>query len=133
MAREDCAVCRGTGWKLVGGRMAPGQRGGGVRVRNGRARRLGDGTSADPKRYEHCDLRATRRTWRTEDLEFGARQSLKQAKLLMQGFVREYPATEKGLLLMGLRAWGKRIWRGGIEGTDPAGHGGLFLRLPGVV
>src|SRR6516225_8388573 len=47
-----------------------------------------------PKRYEHCDFEsfatdlADGRTWTTQH-----EQSLKQGKLLAQGFVRDYPAT----------------------------------------
>ena len=62
-----------------------------------------------PKRYEHCDFEsyvtdlADGKVWTTQHA-----QSLKQAKLVAQGFVRDYPgASEKGLLLMGLSGVGK--------------------------
>jgi DNA replication protein DnaC len=62
-----------------------------------------------PKRYEHCDFEsyvtdlADGKTWSPQH-----EHSLKQAKLLAQGFVRDYPgSTEKGLLLMGPSGVGK--------------------------
>ena len=103
MAREDCALCKGTGWKLVprkdgaAGQMA-------VACECGmeeRAEKVIERARV-PKRYEHCDFEsyatdlADGKTWTTQH-----EQHLKQAKLLTQGFVRDYPATEKGLLLMG--------------------------------
>jgi DNA replication protein DnaC len=81
-----------------------------------------------PKRYEHCDFESYStdltdgKTWLPQH-----EQSLKHAKMEAQGFVREYPATEKGLLLIGPSGVGKThlavaalkelIWRG---------HDGLF-------
>jgi DNA replication protein DnaC len=116
MAREDCAVCRGTGWKLVERKDGtPGSVA--VACECGMEERAGlvMERARIPKRYEHCDFEsyatdlADGKTWSSEH-----EQSLKQAKLLMQGFVREYPATEKGLLLMGPSELIRR------------GHGGLF-------
>ena len=66
-----------------------------------------------PKRYEHCDFEsystdlADGKTWTTQHA-----QSLKQAKMLAQGFVRDYPAHGKRVVVdgaVGRRA--KRIWR----------------------
>ncbi len=62
-----------------------------------------------PRRYEHCDFEnfitdlADGQTWTPEHVH-----SLKQAKLLAQAFVRDYPGgTDAGLLLMGGPGVGK--------------------------
>src|SRR5216684_8761014 len=97
MALENCTLCRGTGWKLVPrADGAPGS----VAVAcdcgmQGRAVRVME-RARIPKRYEHCDFESY-------STDVGATQqeteSLKQAKMLVQGFVREYPgSSEKGLL-----------------------------------
>jgi len=81
-----------------------------------------------PKRYEHCDFESFAtdltdgKTWSTQH-----EQSLKQAKLLTQGFVRDYPATEKGLLLMGPSGVGKtHLAVAALKELVRRGHGGLF-------
>ena len=58
-----------------------------------------------PKRYEHCDFES----YSTDVGEIPLQaESLKNAKMLAQGFVRDYPgAAEKGLLLMGPSGVGK--------------------------
>ena len=129
MAREDCAVCRGTGWKLVARKDGtPGSVA--VACECGMEERAGlvMERARIPKRYEHCDFEsyatdlADGKTWTGEH-----EQSLKQAKLLMQGFVREYPATEKGLLLMGPSGVGKtHLAVAGLKELIRRGHGGLF-------
>jgi DNA replication protein DnaC len=97
MAKEDCPVCRGTGWKLVPRNDgAPGN----VAV----VCECGMEERADivmarariPKRYEHCDFEsyatdlADGKTWTVQHEE-----SLKQAKLLTQGFVAIFPQQKK--------------------------------------
>jgi len=129
MAREDCAVCRGTGWKLVARKDGtPGSVA--VACECGMEERAGlvMERARIPKRYEHCDFEsfaadlADGKTWSSEH-----EQSLKQAKLLMQGFVREYPATEKGLLLMGPSGVGKtHLAVAGLKELIRRGHCGLF-------
>jgi DNA replication protein DnaC len=82
-----------------------------------------------PKRYEHCDFESyvtdltDGKTWTAQHA-----QSLKQAKLLTQGFVRDYPsATEKGLLLMGPSGVGKtHLAVAALKELIRRGHGGLF-------
>ena len=129
MAREDCLLCRGTGWKLVArkdgasGSMA-------VACECGmeeRAEKVME-RARIPKRYEHCDFEsyatdlADGRTWTTSH-----EHSLKQAKLLAQGFVRDYPATEKGLLLMGPSGVGKtHLAVASLKELIRRGHAGLF-------
>jgi len=81
-----------------------------------------------PKRYEHCDFEsyvpdlADGKIWTVQH-----EQSLKQAKLLAQGFVRDYPATEKGLLLTGPSGAGKtHLAVASLKELIRRGHAGLF-------
>jgi len=81
-----------------------------------------------PKRYEHCDFEsfatdlADGKTWTAQHEE-----SLKRAKLLVQGFVRDYPATDKGLLLMGQSGVGKtHLAVATLKELIRRGHAGLF-------
>jgi DNA replication protein DnaC len=129
MAREDCPLCRGTGWKLVARNDGtPGdvavacECGVEERAENVMAR------ARIPKRYEHCDFEsfatdlADGKTWTAHH-----EQSLKQAKLLVQAFVRDYPATEKGLLLMGPSGVGKtHLAVAALKELIRRGHAGLF-------
>lgn len=130
MALENCTLCRGTGWKLVpradgaAGKVAVacdcGMQERAVRVME-RAR--------IPKRYEHCDFEsyvtdlADGKTWTAQHA-----QSLKQGKVLAQGFVRDYPGSaEKGLLLMGPSGVGKtHLAVAALKELIKRGHGGLF-------
>ncbi len=82
-----------------------------------------------PKRYEHCDFEsyvtdlADGKVWTTQNA-----QSLKQGKLLTQGFVRDYPgASEKGLLLMGPSGVGKtHLAVAALKELLRRGHQGMF-------
>jgi DNA replication protein DnaC len=129
MPREDCPLCHGTGWKMIAridgtpGRMA-------VACECGmeeRAERVME-RARIPKRYEHCDFEsyatdlADGKTWTTQH-----EQSLQRGKLLAQGFVRDYPATEKGLLLMGPSGVGKtHLAVAALKELIRRGHSGLF-------
>ena len=130
MALENCTLCRGTGWKLVP--RADGQRGTvavacdcGMEERSARVIER----ARVPKRYEHCDFEsyvtdlADGKTWTAQHA-----QSLKQAKLLAQGFVRDFPGSaEKGLLLMGPSGVGKtHLAVAALKELIRRGHGGLF-------
>jgi len=129
MAREDCLICRGTGWKLVARKDGtPGQMA--VACECGMEERSGMvmERARIPKRYEHCDFESYAtdltdgKTWMEQHA-----QSLKQAKMLVQGFVRDYPATEKGLLLMGPSGVGKtHLAVAALKELLRRGHGGLF-------
>jgi DNA replication protein DnaC len=130
MALENCTLCRGTGWKLVprvdgaAGSMAVacdcGMQDRAARVME-RAR--------IPKRYEHCDFESyvtdltDGKTWMAQHA-----QSLKQAKLVTQGFVREYPgSSEKGLLFIGPSGVGKtHLAVAALKELIHRGHAGLF-------
>ena len=82
-----------------------------------------------PKRYEHCDFQSyvtdlvDGKIWTTQHS-----QSLKNANLLTQGFVRDYPGSaEKGLLLMGPSGVGKtHLAVAALKELIQRGHAGLF-------
>src|SRR5271170_6318081 len=129
MAREDCVQCSGTGWKMVVRKdSVPGK----VAVpcecgTEERAEKVMD-RARIPKRYEHCDFEsyvpdlADGKTWTAQHSE-----SLQQAKMLALGFVRDYPATEKGLLFMGPSGVGKtHLSVAALKELIRRGHGGLF-------
>ena len=129
MAREDCPHCRGTGWKLIArtdgtpGNVA-------VACECGteeRAEKVMERVRI-PKRYEHCDFEsyatdlADGKTWTAQHEE-----SLKGGKMLAQAFVRDYPATEKGLLLMGPSGVGKtHLAVAALKELIRREHAGLF-------
>jgi DNA replication protein DnaC len=130
MAIENCSLCRGTGWKLV-----PRKDGlrGNVAVAcdcgmEERATRVMERARV-PKRYEHCDFESyvtdlvDGKTWTTQHS-----QSLKNANLVTQGFVRDYPGSaEKGLLLMGPSGVGKtHLAVAALKELIHRGHAGLF-------
>jgi DNA replication protein DnaC len=135
MARADCPKCGGTGWRTVevaaAGRSGAGNGPGngaaasaatdsrGQRAAPARQAVLCDCAGDDryerlltaariPKRYEHCDF-ANYDT----DLYDGPdaamwNRSLQQARLVAEGFAREYPQVDQtGLLLMGPCGVGK--------------------------
>jgi DNA replication protein DnaC len=130
MALENCTLCRGTGWKLVP--RTDGLRGN-VAVAcdcgmEERAIRVMERARV-PKRYEHCDFQSyvtdlvDGKIWTTQHA-----QSLKNASMLTQGFVRDYPGSaEKGLLLMGPSGVGKtHLAVAALKELIHRGHAGLF-------
>jgi len=129
MAREDCPLCKGTGWKLVPRKdSAPGQ----VAVAcdcgmEERAEQVMERARV-PKRYEHCDFEsfvpdlADGKTWTDMHVH-----SLKNAKMQMQAFVREYPSADKGVLLMGRAGVGKtHLAVAALKELIQKGTAGLF-------
>ncbi len=124
MAREDCGLCRGTGWKLVARKEGPQ---GNVAVpcecgMEERAEKVME-RAQNPKRYEHCDFES----FSTDIGTAQQQQSLKHAKLLVEGFLRDYPATEQGLLLAGPSGGGKtHLAVAALKELIRRGHGGLF-------
>jgi DNA replication protein DnaC len=125
MAIENCTLCRGTGWKMVprpdgAGRVAvPCDCG--MEERSARVIER----ARIPKRYQHCDFESY-----STDVGVTPEhsQSLKQAKLVAQAFVRDYPGgSEKGLLLMGPSGVGKtHLAVAALKELIGRGHQGLF-------
>src|ERR1700692_4372941 len=136
MAIENCPLCRGTGWRLeqrvagVPGAVATACDCG----MEERAARVME-RARIPKRYEHCDFESyvtdltDGKTWTPQHA-----QSLKQAKLFTQGFVREYPgSSEKGLLFMGPSGVGKtHLAVAALKDLIHRRHPGLFSDYPGL-
>jgi DNA replication protein DnaC len=129
MARKNCPECGGTGWRVEAAK-------GGGRVavpcactdigREARARERAriparyadrdfDNFDVDP--YDHQEPQAA--SWS---------RSLKQAKLVVEGFAREYPSgSEYGLLLMGPCGVGKtHLAVAALRALEARGHEGIF-------
>ena len=133
MAKPECPLCGGTGWRLVE-RVDANQTAERVIQRKdatagasvGRPKLSWavpcDCSQVDranrslarariPRRYEHCDFEnfETDVPWDVPDAEAAVwNSSLAQANLIVRGFVRDYPAGgETGLLLMGPCGVGK--------------------------
>lgn len=130
MPKEDCKLCRGTGWRMVArkdgisGHVA-------VPCECGmeeRALKIME-RARIPKRYEHCDFESFStdledgRTWMPQHT-----RSLAQAKLLTEKFVANYPGSaEKGLLLMGTAGTGKtHLAVAALKKLIERGFAGLF-------
>jgi len=152
MARADCPICQGSGWKVVE-RNAEGAQA----LASGETARPGaaagepkmvwavpcDCTAGDktervlakarvPDRYRHCDFE----NFETDnEIENASREqltawnrSLAQAKLVVERFASEFPVgAEHGLLLMGPCGAGKtHLAVAALKEIVQRGHGGLF-------
>jgi DNA replication protein DnaC len=123
MPIDDCALCRGTGWKML-----PRPDGAGLAAvpcdcgMQDRASRTMD-RARIPKRYEHCDFQSF-----STDVGATPTQSLKHAMNLTKGFVQNYPmSAEKGLLLTGSSGVGKtHLAVAALKELIARGHAGLF-------
>jgi DNA replication protein DnaC len=129
MALENCTFCRGTGWKLVP--RTDGLRGNvavacdcGMEERETRVMER----ACIPRKYKECDFESF-----VTDLDTGAwtsvhSNSLRQAKLLVEGFVRDYPTVDdRGLLLMGGPGVGKtHLALAALRQLIKKGHSGYF-------
>lgn len=130
MAQPQCPLCGGTGWRIVERTEAADSR---VHDRRSVSQSSAhaalksacavpcDCSETDrasrslarariPRRYEHCDFDSFVTDLWEDDRPSGADfdRSLAQAKLVVQGFARNYPAAgETGLLLMGPCGVGK--------------------------
>jgi len=152
MAQPDCPICQGSGWKVVE-RTAAGAKALAAAATARAGSSAGepklvwavpcDCTAGDrteralararvPERYRHCDFESY-----DKDLPYDHRsaeelaawnRSLAQAKLKVQGFVREFPNnTEHGLLLMGPCGVGKtHLAVAALKEIILRGHNGLF-------
>jgi DNA replication protein DnaC len=152
MAQPDCPICGGIGWKIVerpGPKdekraqvfAAPGTKPGltigepklvwgvpcdcGAEDRTARVM-----THARiPARYEHCDFENfDTDPWDGEPDAPAWNRSLEQARLVVEGFTRDFPVgTETGLLLMGSCGAGKtHLAVAALKQLVLRGHDGLF-------
>jgi DNA replication protein DnaC len=149
MARADCPHCEGSGWKVVerttegAQALAADRPGAGA----GEPKMVWavpcDCTTGDkteralqrarvPERYRHCDFENYETDNEHPDpsplrVESWNR-SLAQAKIIVQGFAREFPpADERGLLLMGPCGVGKtHLAVSAMKSIVLRGHSGLF-------
>ena len=134
MARADCPECGGTGWKTVESRGAGGTAREAVLCACTRpAERDREDSLYErariPKHYRHCDFQS----FETDLPHEGPRaeawnRSLKEAKLQVDKFAREYPGgSERGLLLMGPCGVGKtHLAVAALAELVKRGHDGLF-------
>ena len=85
-----------------------------------------------PKRYQHCNFESydtDQYDCETDGAEAASwNRSLQQAKIVVQGFARDFPVgTEHGLILMGPWGVGKtHLAVAALEGIVLRGHSGLF-------
>jgi DNA replication protein DnaC len=130
MVQAQCPLCGGTGWQLLERADVEGQRASQrTDPANGSPSRSPKPTYAVPcecskadrasrslararipRRYEHCDFENFETDLWEGDRPEGVAwdRSLEQAKVLVQGFARNYPAAEEsGLLLIGPCGVGK--------------------------
>jgi DNA replication protein DnaC len=129
MPLENCQSCHGTGWKLVARPDGPGKFAVACDCGNGERAVLMMNRARIPKRYEHCDFEsyvtdlADGKVWTAQHA-----QSLKQGKVVAQGFVRDYPgSSEKGLLLIGPSGVGKtHLAVAALKELLRRGHQGIF-------
>lgn len=133
MARADCPLCSGTGWKLVPHPQRSGEGAGQLAVRcectltNRTSRALS--AARIPPRYEPCDFENF-----DVDVYAGEQggdawdQSLKQVRLVTQTFTRDYPVSaDAGLLLMGPCGVGKtHLAVAALKEIVLRGHSGVF-------
>ncbi len=156
MARANCPLCGGTGWKLVttstpapADRAAESSSGPALATAAESARQPQaavrfaapcDCTATDqqaralersriPRRYEHCDFENFEADLPYEEPEAAAwNRSLAQARLLVEAFARDYPVSaDHGLLLMGPSGAGKtHLAVAALKAIVLRGHRGLF-------
>ena len=152
MARPDCPLCEGSGWKVVErtaeGAQAmatpetgrPGSAGGEPKMvwavpcdcTTGDRTERALAKARVPERYRHCDFE----NFETDnDIEQVSREqldswnrSLTQAKLVVQRFAEEFPVgSDNGLLLMGSCGAGKtHLAIAALKHAVLRGHSGLF-------
>ena len=155
MARPDCPLCSGNGWKTVErldeverldkaekpkrvSRIEADEHNHDVLRRvwavpcdctgSDRASRTMARTRI-PKRYEHCDFNNFDTDLYDSGREFaGWNRSLEQAKLVAEAFARDYPVgSDTGLLIMGPCGAGKtHLAVAALRSIVLRGHSGLF-------
>jgi DNA replication protein DnaC len=131
MAQPDCPQCGGTGWKMV--RTEGGETPAHAAMRcdcsrSDRTARLLE-RARIPRRYEPCDFSNFDTDLYEGEAEGAAwDRSLEQAKLVVEGFARDFPVgTDSGLLLMGPCGTGKtHLAVAALKLLVLRGHDGLF-------
>lgn len=146
MARADCADCGGTGWKVAevaepaagAGGAARGAGSAGAAKRRVAVRCDCDAAERParllqrariPRGYQHCDFENFDLDIYDQEPQAAAwNQSLKQARLVVEAFAREFgPATEHGILLMGPCGVGKtHLAAAALRAIVLRGFSGLF-------
>jgi DNA replication protein DnaC len=152
MARADCPVCQGSGWKVVertteGARPLAAAESARPGASAGEPKMVWavpcDCTAGDrtgrvlararvPERYRHCDFENYETDNEIENIsreQLAAwNRSLAQAKLVVQRFAAEFPVgNENGLLLMGPCGVGKtHLAVAALKEIILRGHSGLF-------
>jgi DNA replication protein DnaC len=143
MARKDCSQCGGTGWRTLALAAAAGVGRPADHPPQGKEAVLCDCTEENreerllaaarlPRRYQHCNFENFEADTYCASVNGGAAEqwnsSLKQARLVVQGFAREYPTTgDCGLLLMGPCGVGKtHLAVAALRSIVERGHSGLF-------
>ncbi|HEX2713111.1 MAG TPA: ATP-binding protein [Candidatus Acidoferrales bacterium] len=148
MARADCPLCGGTGWKVVEQDSAaevPPQAivQGAKQVSGLHVNRVAmpcDCARADrtartlararvPRRYEHCDFENfDTDLYESDRGAAGWNRSLEQAKVMAESFARDFPVgTHSGLLFMGPCGVGKtHLAVAALKQLVLRGHDGLF-------
>src|ERR1700728_3686788 len=149
MARADCPICQGSGWKVVertteGARAVASDRRGASTgapktvwaipcdcTTDDRAGRT-LGRARVPERYRHCDFESYEADNEIENVsreqQAAWNRSLAQAKLVVQKFAAEFPVgNEHGLLLMGPCGVGKtHLAVAALKEIGRRGQSGLF-------
>jgi DNA replication protein DnaC len=131
MAEANCPHCGGTGWKILEVEGLPNYQRSAVRCECSAESptRIFEHARV-PRRYRQCDFENFDLDLAYEDEPEGRPwdESLKRAKLEVQGFVRNYPtATGRGLLLMGPCGVGKtHLAVAALKELLLRGHEGLF-------
>ena len=137
MPLENCQFCQGTGWKLVARNDGPGKFAVACDCGLGeRAARSMD-RARIPKRYEHCDFESfvTDLADGKSPYSIAQTKDLKQAKLIVQKFVENYPGGDQsGILLCGPSGVGKtHLAVAALRELIKRGHSGYFCEYGAIL
>jgi len=137
MPLENCQFCQGTGWKLVGRKDGPGKFAVACDCSVGERAALSMDRARIPKRYEHCDFESYVTDLADGNSPYSAPQAreLKQAKLIVQKFVENYPGGDQsGILLIGPSGVGKtHLAVAALRELIKRGHAGYFCEYGAIL